>query len=104
MTGKPFAHYIEAAWMRCNELLDLFLGQMFAVALVEWVADLCYLPFQFREAWLGQRNAQLDDVRRWGAAQTDPVAGGRDTLAELEMAGSSGGEGYQEERQEERER
>jgi hypothetical protein len=43
-------------------------------------------------------------VRRWGAAQTDPVAGGRDTLAELEMAGSSGGEGYQEERQEERER
>jgi hypothetical protein len=65
------------------------------------------VPLQLREAWLGQRDTKLNDVRRWGAAHLSPGTGGRDTLAEPEMSGSSGGEarqGKQEEKWENREK
>jgi len=35
MTDKPFVHRIDTAWMGCNELFNLFLGQVFAMAFVE---------------------------------------------------------------------
>jgi hypothetical protein len=39
MACKPSVHRFDAAWVRCNELFNLFLGQMLTVALVKWVAD-----------------------------------------------------------------
>jgi hypothetical protein len=54
--------------MGCDELLDRLLRQMSAVARVGRVADLREVLLKLGEARLGQRDAQLEDVRRWRAA------------------------------------
>jgi hypothetical protein len=68
MTGEPRTHRVDAARMGRDELLDLFLRQIFAVTRVKRVADLREMSLEFGEARPGQRDAQLDDVRGGGAA------------------------------------
>ena len=68
MSGEPCAHSVDAVRMGCDELLDRLLRQMSAVARVGRVADLREVLLKLGEARLGQRDAQLEDVRGWRAA------------------------------------
>jgi hypothetical protein len=101
MAGKPPVYRIDAAGMRCNELLDLFLRQMLSVAHMGRVTDLYEVPLQLMEAELGQRDVQLDDVRSRGATHLGPAARRSNALAKLEVMGAGGGYECQDECEEE---
>ena len=62
---QPFIHGIDAIRVRRHERLDARLRQVFSVARVERIADLREMLLELREARLGKRDAQRDDVGTW---------------------------------------
>ena len=98
--GEPFLHGGEALGAGRDEALDLFLGQVLAVARVVGVARLVQVCLKRVEVALRERDAQRDRVLRGGVGDADPVARDVDVLFELERAarggGGEGGEGEQD--------
>jgi hypothetical protein len=92
MRSQPLIDKVDRLLMGTNEVLDLLLGQMVAVARVLRVADLVEVLLEEREVRLGQTDAQ-DDLVVWvWDTMLDPSVGDVNGLLDL-VAGLLRGSG-----------
>lgn len=71
--SQPCVDSLQTKAIRSDELRDLFLQKMLAIAHVLRIADLVQLAFKFGKACLRESDAKPDALRGWCGAQVDPV-------------------------------
>lgn len=62
MSVEPFMHAVAALLRRGTESLDVFQGQVVAVALVTWIADFIKMSFELVKLTLLQTNPEANEV------------------------------------------